>query len=335
MHCTSAFDETSHAIDYLIASFESSNNPVAILNSNLEFIYRNGLFERLMDTYKYQRRTSMIDTFGAMMGANEVRRLIKQSRDPAHGYSWKGKITHRTKTAGSIITKALLMPFRPQGRDLPLAWTLLFDDITQENKSMLRDMFSSLLQASKLKDNDTGRHIERVNLYSELLARSMYGKDRWPEVDFDFVEHIGFLAAMHDVGKIGTPDDILNKKGPLNDFEWGIMKEHTINGSFILSSYPNPMAQQIAQSHHERFDGTGYPYNLEGEMIPLPARIVAIADVYDALRMKRSYKEPHNHQRTSLLILADRGKHFDPYIVDAYQKVQAGFALIFDDNIDK
>ena len=142
------------------------------------------------------------------------------------------------------------------------------DDVTAENRKFLRDMFSSLLEASKLKDNDTGKHIERVNLYTSLIAKEMFNDPRWPEVDKDFIADIGFLAAMHDVGKIGTPDNILNKEGPLSEFEWGIMKEHTINGAFILSSYPNPMAREIALSHHEWWNGSGYPYNLEGKMIP-------------------------------------------------------------------
>ena len=135
-------------------------------------------------------------------------------------------------------------------------------------------------------------------------------------MDKDFIEDIGFLAAMHDVGKIGTPDDILNKEGPLNEFEWGIMKEHTKNGAFILSSYPNPMAKEIALSHHEWWNGSGYPYNLEGTMIPLSARIVTLADVYDALRMKRSYKPAYSHEIAIQKIQQEREVHFDPEIVD-------------------
>ena len=177
-------------------------------------------------------------------------------------------------------------------------------------------MFSSLLEASKLKDNDTGMHIERVNLYTSLLAKAMFNDPRWPELDKDFIADIGFLAAMHDVGKIGTPDNILNKEGPLSEFEWGIMKEHTINGAFILSSYPNPMAREIALSHHEWWNGSGYPYNMEGKMIPLSARIVTLADVYDALRMKRSYKPAYSHETAIQKITQEREVHFDPDIVD-------------------
>lgn len=323
-------------IQGLIGSYQVSPEPAGILDENLSFIFRNQALKRLLKDYEYPAHGSFIRLFGPAMEREALQALYRDTKDVARGYGWKGTIRHRTHSAGSLITKVHLMPIwaSQTGTNAPSAWVVFFDDITDEKKEFLRGMFSSLLQASKLKDNDTGQHIERVNLYSERLARAMYGDERWPEIDFDFVEHIGFLAAMHDVGKIGTPDDILNKQGSLNEFEWNIMKEHTINGAFILSSYPDPMAKQIAQSHHERYDGSGYPYNLEGDMIPLPARIVAIADVYDALRMKRSYKEPFDHGRAALLIEADSGKHFDPVIVLVFRKIAKDFNRIYEANKD-
>ena len=323
-------------IQGLIGSYQVSPEPAGILDENLSFIYRNQALKRLLREYEYPAHASFIRLFGPVMEKEALQALYRETKDAARGFGWKGTIRHRTHSAGSLITKVHLMPIwtSKASAEVPSAWVVLFDDITDEKKEFLRGMFSSLLQASKLKDNDTGRHIERVNLYSERLARAMYGDERWPEIDFDFVEHIGFLAAMHDVGKIGTPDDILNKQGSLNEFEWNIMKEHTINGAFILSSYPDPMAKQIAQSHHERYDGSGYPYNLVGDMIPLPARIVAIADVYDALRMKRSYKEPFDHGRAALLIEADSGKHFDPVIVLVFRKISKDFNKIYEANKD-
>ncbi len=320
----------------MIGSYQSSTEPVGILDAELSFIYKNQALKRLFRDFEYPDHASFIRVFGPVMDKPALQALYRDTKDAGRGYGWKGTIRHRTHSAGSLITKVHLMPFwiKAGTREAPAAWVVLFDDITDEKKEFLRGMFSSLLQASKLKDNDTGQHIERVNLYSEQLAGAMYGDKRWSEIDFDFVEHIGFLAAMHDVGKIGTPDDILNKQGSLNEFEWNIMKEHTINGAFILSSYPDPMAKQIAQSHHERYDGSGYPYSLVGDMIPLPARIVAIADVYDALRMKRSYKEPFDHSRAALLIEADSGKHFDPVIVLVFRKISKDFNRIYEANKD-
>ncbi|MBN2874756.1 MAG: HD-GYP domain-containing protein, partial [Spirochaetales bacterium] len=258
-------------------------------------------------------------------------------RDPVGGHSWSGTIRLHCKDTSSVLTKTTIIPYRPKqmSNAEPAAWVAFFDDVTEERNGFLKGLFTSLLEASKLKDNDTGKHIERVNYYAELMAREMYRVGAWPEVDVDFVENIGFLAAMHDVGKIGTPDDILNKKGPLDEFEWNIMKEHTINGAFILSSYPNPMAKQIAQSHHEWWNGTGYPYSLFGDLIPLPARIVAIADVYDALRMRRSYKEPFDHARASLMILADSGQHFDPDLVGVFKTIEDNFSTIYSEYTDE
>jgi putative two-component system response regulator len=158
--------------------------------------------------------------------------------------------------------------------------------------------------------------------------------DGYEEIDRDFIDDIGFLASMHDVGKIGTPDDILNKAGPLTDWEWTVMREHTKNGAFILSTYPNPMAREIALSHHERWDGTGYPFQLEGASIPLAPRIVAIADVYDALRMKRSYKAPFDHPTAVQKMVEWRGTHFDPRLLDTFVEINDDFRKIYDDNQD-
>ena len=112
------------------------------------------------------------------------------------------------------------------------------------------------------------------------------------------------------------------------------MKEHTKNGAFILSSYPNPMAKEIALSHHEWWNGSGYPYNMEGTMIPLAARIVTIADVYDALRMKRSYKPAYSHEIAMQKIKQEQKVHFDPDILDVVLRIQGDFAKIFAENAD-
>ena len=136
---------------------------------------------------------------------------------------------------------------------------------------------------------------------------------------------------MHDVGKIGTPDDILNKQGPLEDWEWEIMKEHTINGAYILSTYPNPMAREIALRHHEWWNGAGYPHGLSGDLIPLSARIVTIADVYDALRMERSYKKAFSHEKAKTIIREEKGSHFDPDLIDIFEKIETDFREIFEE----
>jgi putative two-component system response regulator len=216
----------------------------------------------------------------------------------------------------------------------PVDFTVMFDDVTEENKRLLRSVFVSLLEASKLKDNDTGEHISRVNYYSEALAKVLFNRSGYDTVDAEFIDNIGFLASMHDVGKIGTPDDVLNKEGALSDWEWSVMKEHTKNGAFILSTYPNPMAKEIALSHHEKWNGRGYPFQIEGPMIPLSARIVAIADVYDALRMKRSYKAAFSHEVAVEKIVESRGSHFDPELTDIFVDMADKFNEIFESHKD-
>ncbi|OHD20394.1 MAG: hypothetical protein A2Y38_26415 [Spirochaetes bacterium GWB1_59_5] len=321
----------------LISSYSIVPLPIAIIDASLSFLYKNKTFETLLRSFGASNRPTLLNAIGRFLDADTARKLYIDLKDSAKGYSWSGTIRLKAKDASSVLAKTTIMPFKPEALNgsEPLAWVVLFDDVTEERDGFLRGLFSSLLEASKLKDNDTGRHIVRVNLYTERLARELYKLGSWPDVDVDFIENIGFLAAMHDVGKIGTPDDILNKKGPLDEFEWNIMKEHTINGAFILSSYPNPMAKQIAQSHHEWWNGTGYPYNLVGDMIPLPARIVSIADVYDALRMKRSYKLPFDHERSALLIIADSGSHFDPALIEVFKSIAQEFNEIYEKNADE
>ena len=321
----------SEGIRDLVASYSIIPIPVAILDSSFSFMYRNKPFDDLLQSFGSYDKHTLLAAIGRFLDEGIAKEIYTGLKTASNGHSWSGTIKLKSKDASSVLAKTTIIPYRPawtNGSE-PYAWVAFFDDVTEERNSFLKGLFTSLLEASKLKDNDTGKHIERVNYYTELMAREMYRQGTWPEVDIDFIENIGFLAAMHDVGKIGTPDDILNKKGPLDEFEWNIMREHTINGAFILSSYPNPMAKQIAQSHHEWWNGTGYPYNLFGDMIPLPARIVAIADVYDALRMKRSYKQAFNHSRATLLILADSGKHFDPALVTLFKSIDTEFDRIF------
>jgi putative two-component system response regulator len=173
-----------------------------------------------------------------------------------------------------------------------------------------------------------------VNYYSRRLAEELYTRPGYDQIDADFIDNIGFLASMHDVGKIGTPDDILNKEGPLSDWEWTVMQEHTKNGAFILSTYPNPMAKEIALCHHEKWNGTGYPYQLEQEMIPLSSRIVSFADVYDALRMERSYKPALIHEVTVEKITESKGTQFDPALTDVFCSIADEFEALYEQNKD-
>ena len=196
----------------------------------------------------------------------------------------------------------------------------------------------SMAKLAESRDPETGNHLERIRYYSKALAEALAQNGEHPEVfDSLFIDNIFRTSPLHDVGKIGTPDYILLKPGRLNDREFEIMKNHcrigfeTLNEA--LKRYPKAdylkMSAEIALSHHEKFDGTGYPNGLKGDQIPIAARIVALADVYDALVSKRVYKEAFMHDLAKTLILEESGSHFDPMVVNAFLASEKSFIKIF------
>ncbi len=200
--------------------------------------------------------------------------------------------------------------------------------LTLEGRDM---MIFSLAKLAESRDQDTGTHLERIREYSKVLATELMS---WPKfehvVDSQFVELIYLTSPLHDVGKVGIPDSVLLKPGKLTPDEFEVMKRHTLIGGETLSAsaqaHPEAsflkMALDIALKHHERWDGTGYPFQLKGDDIPLSARIVAVADVYDALTTKRVYKPAFTHETAADIIYKSRGSHFDPDLVDAFAKVE-------------
>jgi putative two-component system response regulator len=171
-----------------------------------------------------------------------------------------------------------------------------------------------LALAAEYRDDDTGQHVQRVSRNCGLLARAL----GWQE---EQVELIRKASPLHDVGKIGIPDDILLKPGKLTPDEWNVMKSHTVIGAKILSGSSFPllqMAEEIALTHHEKWDGSGYCPGLGGEDIPLAGRIVAVADVFDALTHERPYKKAWSVEDAVAEITSQRGRHFDPQVVDAF-----------------
>lgn len=314
---------------------QKSAVPQTILNPELRIIWHNRAFSTLFRLDK-EAIDEHIGRFASFSGSDR-RSLFHQLNDPETGYSFRGRGETKFQHHSKLYTDVLIMPLLKgeEGDQEIGGYCAYFHDVSADYKENLSAIFSGLLEASRMKDNDTGKHIERVNRYSTLMAEELYREDTLLEVNRDFVDNISFLAAMHDVGKIGIPDDILNKEGPLEDWEWEIMKTHTLNGAYILASYPDPMAVEIARSHHERWDGSGYPYGLQGSMIPLSARIVTIADVYDALRTKRSYKESMPHEQTKDIILLGKETQFDPDLIERFKDLEPEFARIYQEMVDK
>jgi HD-GYP domain-containing protein (c-di-GMP phosphodiesterase class II) len=186
----------------------------------------------------------------------------------------------------------------------------------------------ALARSCEAADEDTGNHIVRVNRYSEELSKALGMPDQ-------FIESIAYSAQMHDVGKVHIPTTIIRKEGPLDDEEMAIMKQHPAFGARIIGDAPRlAMAREIALTHHENWNGSGYPGNLKGEAIPLSGRIVKVADIYDALRSKRSYKPSLSHEQVLKIFCNGDSRispdeHFDPAVLQAFFQLERVMAGIY------
>ena len=192
----------------------------------------------------------------------------------------------------------------------------------------------AMAKLAESRDLDTGAHLERVQHYCRTLAQEMASLNKYSDIiDAEFIRLIFQTSPLHDIGKVGIPDAILLKPGRLDVAEFEVMKTHVAIGAETLAAalakFPGvsflSMARDIAGTHHERYDGTGYPNNLKGDEIPLCGRIIALADVYDALTSKRPYKEAFTHESAKQIILENRGVHFEPDVVDAFLKREGMF----------
>lgn len=200
---------------------------------------------------------------------------------------------------------------------------------TEEIRCREKDTLMRLARVGEYRDTDTARHLLRMSRYSRALADAI----GLPEDEAELIE---LAAPLHDIGKIGIPDSILRKNGPLSDEELAIMRQHPKIGHDILEDSPSKylrLGGEIALAHHERYDGSGYPFGISGQDIPLSARIVAIADVFDALTSVRPYKSAWSIESAMQYLLKESGRHFDPALVKvmltleaSVEKIQAEYA---------
>lgn len=247
----------------------------------------------------------------------QVSNLVRYSNDSfcllALNYG-REVTTHDATVLNSVVVQSLFM------RSLAAQ--------VRDTESAFEYTSFALARAAEASDEDTGGHIQRVGRYCAMLARQI----KLPE---KFVLSIHFHAALHDVGKIHVSPDIIKKPGKLTKVEWREMKMHTVHGSLIIGGHQRmSTAATIALSHHERYDGSGYPYGLSGEQIPIEARILNLADQYDALRNSRCYKPGYDHETTCRIITKGDGRtiplHFDPVVLKAFKELVGQFAETYE-----
>ena len=219
---------------------------------------------------------------------------------------------------------------------------MLERNLIQSYKDVQNTRAGTILGLAKLaefRDKDTGRHLERIREYTRILAEEMAKHSKYKGyITKEYRDDISLSSILHDIGKVGVPDSILLKPGKLTSREFEEIKEHVLLGGDTLNTIDSridgrsflTIGKEIAYHHHEKWDGTGYPDGLKGEDIPLSARLVGLADVYDALTSKRSYKDAYSHKKAKKIIIDERGKHFDPDIVDAFLIREDDFNMVRD-----
>lgn len=269
--------------------------------------------------------------------------------DKNEGKYIEPEVKRTTKDGETIFTYAAYTSIRDSGNEI-IAFSISEKDLTErvrletklkESIEQIKETQSAtILGFSKLteyRDKTTGKHLERIREYTRLMALSLKELPEYKEyITPDYLEDLALSSTLHDVGKVGIEDSILLKTGKLTPDEFDRIKSHALLGGEALGNVDEQLSQksfltmgkQIAYFHHEHWDGTGYPNGLKGKEIPLSARIVAIADVYDALTSDRPYKKAFSHEDAVEIIQKERGKHFDPDIVDAFIQNHEAFKRI-------
>ncbi|GJL61418.1 MAG: hypothetical protein NPIRA04_00720 [Nitrospirales bacterium] len=261
-------------------------------------------------------------------GNPAVQRQLDASRTQLARYATDLKTLLRREAAKTRQITRVNKQLKAYARDLKKSY-----DAEQRKNHELEQAYAEtivrLSLASRYKDEETGGHIERLSHYSKTMALCIGWSD-------EAAQQLFAAAPMHDVGKIGIPDAVLGKQGPLEEEEWDMIKTHPTLGASLLAGSSSPllkMAREVAITHHERWDGSGYPYGLKGEQIPLTGRIVMLGDQYDALRSKRPYKPSFSHKKACDLILHgnERTKpaHFDPQLLSAFREIHHEFDGIY------
>ncbi len=257
---------------------------------------------------------------------------LNAEHNEAHGLAL-GAVDYITKPFNPDLVKARVR----NHLELKMHRDSLEDLVQAQVEEISNSQMATIFAMSKLaesRDDDTGEHLERVQTYCRRLAETMAKDEQFSGIiDGEYAEVIYQASPLHDIGKVAISDNILLKPGKLTDEEFDTMKTHAVRGAetlFVVAKrYPNNafinMGVDIAHWHHEKWNGKGYPDGLAGEDIPVSARIMAVADVYDALRSERCYKKAFSREKTRDIIQGDSGTHFDPSVVAAFEQLEEEF----------
>jgi HD-GYP domain-containing protein (c-di-GMP phosphodiesterase class II) len=256
---------------------------------------------------------------------------------PHASQGWWNLLVLCTSVVGVAGIGLMLSMLMRVDKDNELSNLDLEQQISVKTNELFRTQNAIIFGLAKLaesRDTDTGEHLDRIRKYVTILATDL--SEKYPHLDESAIRNLGFASSLHDIGKVGIPDSILLKPGRLTDGERKVMEHHTVIGGECLEAIQNrlgenefmDMAREVAWWHHERWDGTGYPHQLVGTEIPLVARIVSVADVYDALTSKRPYKRAMTHAESREILLQGKGTQFDPDVIEAFIRHEDEFESI-------
>ncbi len=320
---------SANAVDSALQILKTVSNIDCIL-SDIKMPGKTGI-DLLREVKTYWPEMAVI----LFTGNAEIQTAVHSMQEGAYDFILKPiqlkQVIHSITNA--LEKKRLKLELRNYQKNLE---NLVLERTTQIKDAMLElegshlDTINRLCQAAEYRDDETGYHVLRISKYCEVLARGcgLSAEENWL---------LSKASPLHDIGKIGIPDSILLKPGRLTIEEFEIMKKHAEIGGEILKNANSKVlqvAETVAMTHHEKWDGSGYPKGLKGESIPLMGRITALADVFDALTMKRCYKPAFSIEASVSIILEGRGKHFDPKIVDIFSANLPEFIAIQKDYSD-
>ena len=308
------------------------------------FVFANDSLSKILRVAKADLRFTNLWDFMDDVNADRIYETFSECRrtgKPAKAFDCELNIN------GSRLFVEASASLLRDSKGLPSGYRGVMRDRT-EKKKMEMDLLESyrkvyearnatilgLAKLAEYRDEGTGTHLERIREYARILTAQLAKTPKFSGlIDRQYIEDIYQSSILHDIGKVGTPDALLLKPGPLTEDEHDIIKRHTLMGGNALKAIESQiegksflaMGKEIAFNHHEKWDGSGYPRGLKAEEIPLSARIIAVADVYDALTTKRFYKEAYSHEKARDMILRLKGKHFDPDITNAFTAVAEKF----------